>query len=660
MNENVTKRREWVKNAAIIFLSIMLVLTFFSNTIMNYSLPEVATKYVERNSITAKVRGTGNVEATDPYNVKVTESRVISSVAVKQGDEIAQDAVLYYLEDAESEELKKAQDELDAMILAYMQQLFDGTTTPDVINKVENGNTDSFNTYKTKIANTQSQLEAAENSVTSSQNVVDNLNKQIKLLENSAAPNAEEEQKAVEDATVSLQNAQTAKSKAENKITELESKVKDLSAKVAESAALAGSIDEQGNVVGGLDNYQTILDAAKSKLSTEEGALLNVIKKYIAEVSIDIAVNESEIKKRFADANLGEDQYNKAVSEYTAQLNLYKIAKASLSAAQAEYDAAVHMLNKYSSYVKELAEAENELSKAKKTLNNETQNVLNAQNSLANAELILDNKENDTGNDSAKQNLNKQLIEAEAALSLAKTNLELVKADQVTLLANIQAELDLENKNSAIADKKEEIEKLKEKTEGAAVKSPVAGTVTSLAYVAGETMNPDQPAAVIQVAGKGFTVSFAVTNEQAKKVGVGDVAELQNAWYYNDVKAILASIKPDPDNPGQKKLLTFDVSGSELQAGEALNLSVGQRSQEYELVVPNSAIREDNNGKFILTIESKSSPFGNRFIATRVDVEELASDDTNTAISGALYGYESVITTATKPVEAGKQVRFAE
>ena len=39
MNENVSKRRDWIKNVAIIFLAVMLVLTFFSNTIMNYSLP---------------------------------------------------------------------------------------------------------------------------------------------------------------------------------------------------------------------------------------------------------------------------------------------------------------------------------------------------------------------------------------------------------------------------------------------------------------------------------------------------------------------------------------------------------------------------------------------------------------------------------------------
>ena len=34
MNENGKNKREWVKNAAIVFLAVMLVLTFFSNTIM--------------------------------------------------------------------------------------------------------------------------------------------------------------------------------------------------------------------------------------------------------------------------------------------------------------------------------------------------------------------------------------------------------------------------------------------------------------------------------------------------------------------------------------------------------------------------------------------------------------------------------------------------
>ena len=86
MDENRSKRKEWVKNAAIVFLIILLLLTFFSNTIQNYSLPEVATQYVESGSITAKIRGLGVVERGDPYNVKIKVVREVASVVGKVGD----------------------------------------------------------------------------------------------------------------------------------------------------------------------------------------------------------------------------------------------------------------------------------------------------------------------------------------------------------------------------------------------------------------------------------------------------------------------------------------------------------------------------------------------------------------------------------------------
>ena len=180
------KRREWVKNAAIVFLTIMLLLTFFSNTIMNYSLPEVATAYVQRGSITAKVRGTGNVEATDPYKVMAKESRVIASVAVKQGDQVEKDQVLYYLEDAESDELKKAENELEELELTYMKGLFGGTVSPEVINKVASGNTDTFASYQAMVTDMQNRLKAAETRVQECQKAVEDVTLQSTISTNDA------------------------------------------------------------------------------------------------------------------------------------------------------------------------------------------------------------------------------------------------------------------------------------------------------------------------------------------------------------------------------------------------------------------------------------------------------------------------------------------
>ena len=115
MEENSVKKRGWVKNAAIIFLSVMLVLTFFSRTIMNHSLPEVATASVTSGSINARIRGTGSVTAGDSYEVVVNQTRKVETVYVKVGDKVETGDVLFVLSDADSSELKEAQELLDRM-----------------------------------------------------------------------------------------------------------------------------------------------------------------------------------------------------------------------------------------------------------------------------------------------------------------------------------------------------------------------------------------------------------------------------------------------------------------------------------------------------------------------------------------------------------------
>ena len=103
--DTIVKRREWVKTVAIIFLAVLLVLTFFSNTIMNASLPEVATQQVTQGTINAKIRASGTIAANETYNVKLTQTRKIESVKCKVGQEVNAGDVLFVLEAQESDEL---------------------------------------------------------------------------------------------------------------------------------------------------------------------------------------------------------------------------------------------------------------------------------------------------------------------------------------------------------------------------------------------------------------------------------------------------------------------------------------------------------------------------------------------------------------------------
>lgn len=662
--KNTTKRREWVKNAAIIFLTIMLLLTFFSNTIMNYSLPEVATQYVQTGTITAKVRGTGKVEASDPYNVIAKESRVITSVAVKQGDIVEKDQVIYYLEESESDELTKAEQELEDLELNYMKGLFGANVSPEVITKVANGNIDSFSQLQAKVTDMQNRLEAAKKRVEECQKNVDDLTLQSTKDTNNAGVSTKNEELTKDQATTDLTEAQNRfeKDKATTiaslnaQITEVNSQIADLEKLLSNAEASAGA-GTGSSSTSSSTSYDGQRQKAVESLRQTVNSMLDALKKpesdKLPEKS-ELATIEAKYNTIYGEIK-DKEEYQTLIADYNATHMLIDNIEQNAKDVNNLYANNQTLLSKKKA---DLANLQKKLAEVQAITASSDGGVQDAQNRLnqANRNIL----EITTANSQTSVAWQNRLADANAALKNAQAVYDLLKEEQTSLAADINAELDLSKTNKDIQKKKEEIEKLKEKSMGSAVKAPVAGTITTVKYVAGETTQPEDVMAVIQPEGKGFTLSISVTNEQAKKVQIGDMAELQNSWYYDDARVMLSAIKPDPDNPGTNKLLVFDVSGSTIQADQSLSISVGQRSQEYELVVPNSAIREDNDGKFILTVESKSSPLGNRYIATRVGVEVLASDDNNSAISAPLYGWEYVITTSTKPVEAGKQVRLAD
>lgn len=555
MNENKKTKREWVKTAAIIFLSVMLVLTFFSNTIMNYSLPEVAAQYIQSGTITTKIRGTGVVESGSVYNVKVMDSRKVMGVEVREGDKVAVGDVICYLEEGDSTELEAAKAELKSAEAAYETALLSGDLNASVLQNA--GSTESTESYRKKMLAAQNEVTAAQTEVDAAQKLVDDLQKQSEALDvqisitPSNSANTATETQAVNTAKINKNNATVTLAQ-------------------AESAAATAAAD--------LQYAQTVSSG---------------------------------------DAGL--------IAELTARKTA---ADNTVTAAQ-----------------KALENAELELQKAETALENKiTAGDMSA--TIANLQ-------------SQKTIVQANLFAANNTLTEKQKILTQKQKELADLTANINASLNLGTLSDAVEAAKEKVAELEAGTGDTVIVAEVAGTITAVNVIAGEKTVADSVVATILPEGKGYTLSFSVTAEQAKRISVGDPAELVNAWWYDDVTASVVSIKPDPSNPNRQKLVTFALEG-ELSEGQSLSLQVGAKSATYDMIVPNSAIREDNNGKFVLVIESKSSPLGNRYFANRYDVEVLASDDTKSAISGALNGYEFVLTTSTKPVEAGKQVRLPD
>ena len=626
MEENTYKiRKDRVKNIAIVFLSVMLVLTFFSNSILNHSLPEVATEYVAYDTITERVRGTGTVTAEDPYKVIAKDSRTIESVAVAAGDMVTKDQVLFYLEGEESEELKTKEAELDDLILNYTTSILSGDISNEAYQHIQGGNIASVAAY-------QAQIEAARVTVQNAQDTVDSIERQILVASSSddADNDAElaEVQADMKEAESRMTAAQNAIDSANAKIAALDEKAKEagaaleitaLNASTAFEAAKAAYMSAKDSLITVLSAVLTGEDAFKESTFFNKKGLpkdVDALEKLYALSAENGAEAEFAVLKDAYNTYLTTNTARKEAEQDVAD---YKAAKSALSTAKTELTNATNEYNAYAGKVNSL--------------------------SVENVEAAGDKEE-------WIASLNVNLADAQDALAKAKE-------DQTQLLTDISKELNLSNQNGIIAEKQKELEELREKSNGSTIVSPVEGTIISVSKTAGESTAAQEEVALIQVAGKGMTVSFSVTNEQASKVKVGDVAELQNAWYYEDVMVTLSKIKPDTEEPGKKKLLEFNVEGS-VQSGEQLALTVGERSAEYDLVVPNSAVREDKNGKFVLIIEEKSTPFGNRYKAKRVDAEVMASDETKAALTADLEGYEYVITTSNQPVETGDQVRLAD
>ena len=609
MTEQRVKNRGWVKNVAIIFLAVMLVLTFFSNTIMNASLPEAAVQYVQSGSITTQIRGTGTITAKEVYEVQ--------SVLVTKDEEVKVGDVLLILAAGEGTETDELKTQLETAKYSYQQKLIN--------------------------------MSGGGSEVTRAQE---------KLQEAIAARDAIAVNITAEDIELAKVRYETAKEYYQQLTYELEDAGgyveggKGDTLKELGDAVNAAQLEYDSNCI----RYKNEKYYIEDILASEAARQLYKDKQACAEAIADVfAASEGSLIDYFvtyADSTfaerkaLGLEFYifdrnasyitnlpSQALAEIAKGYNAIREARDALTKAQDAYNKAVESMQPQNEALnKQVTEAKREM------------DALEAEH----ADMV----EKKTAYDTAKDNV----ISCENALqTLLKTsqldNLELSK------LANEIAELEAKLEELSGGEKDAE-----GNVTGGQIVSEVNGVVKEINVTAGNNTDPATAVMTIEVPDRGYTVSMNVTNEQAQKVTIGDTAEISTGyWGSSGLSGKLVGIRNNT-SAGQSggKQLVFDVTGSDITSGTQVSVSIGQRSQNYDTIVPNSALRSDSNGSFVLVIVAKSSPLGNRFVATRVDVTELAKDDVNTAVSGGLSAYDMVLTTATKPVEDGMLVRLPD
>ena len=737
------RRKDIIKNITIIFLIIMLVLTFFSSTIMNRSLPEVAAQYAYSGQITTSVRANGVTEANENYQVILEEGRIIHTVHVRRGDKVNTGDLLFTLEEGESTELQEAQDALAKAELDYEKwQLQTKSKISDAereiryktedLTKIKNrGIASSVDTTEQekairelektlgmyKRAEAKLVFEAAElakdNTEAAYEAAVDDYEEKSKLYNELMSGSSSVEQlaqqllsaeRSIEDQTIEFerlqknqeelqtnlnallkartrlkQNLDAAQSYYDSSManeTIIHSNIASYQSKVDRLSALPTRTEEEERELaaakGELSYYQAMLSSIGSQQSEAMSDLSSAKSEYTANESA-IEQAETQLKSMVLTLEDKERVLKRAIDDCDAIRR--KLENANGLTDTAEQEARLNEAQKQMRDAEDVrddaqeaySDAQNAYNTAKSAYESAKQNgkstdevftasqletmIANIELELEQAREALEDLKNNAGSGDGYANYN-AYIEAVTAQQRTIENLK-------TELARTREELALEEPTytEAIARAKQSVERISETTGSNEIYAKVAGTINNIAVTAGQEIKAQTVLAEIEQTEGGYSVELSMTTEQAKRIAVGQAATILYYWGATP-EAVVESIKPSQSDPQNTRTVTLLLTG-DITAGQSFTFSLGERSANYDNVVPSSAIREDSNGKFVLVVEAKNTPIGNRYTAVRRDVEIIAEDDTNTAVSG-LTGGEFVITTSQTPISAGQQVRLSD
>lgn len=95
------KNRSWVVRAIISFVAILALLTFFSNTIMNATIPKVMAQNAVKGNLSFTNSATGIIEADNKTDVKSVNGREVDQILVRNYVTVEEGDVILTLKPAE-------------------------------------------------------------------------------------------------------------------------------------------------------------------------------------------------------------------------------------------------------------------------------------------------------------------------------------------------------------------------------------------------------------------------------------------------------------------------------------------------------------------------------------------------------------------------------
>lgn len=258
-----------------------------------------------------------------------------------------------------------------------------------------------------------------------------------------------------------------------------------------------------------------------------------------------------------------------------------------------------------------------------------------------------------------------RLTQAEEGLRQAQQELESAnRSDEITRKNNAKAAQLLEY---AVKGAQLEVEQAKKKLQEADALIVQDGTFcakekgiffSSSAAVGSVTTGNE----FVSIGTGGFSFEAEVSGEDGKKLALGDRITVKISGK-EEVEAPITRIttgKGEADNEAEMTLIQAELPEITESFSNCASFSVRKDSQEYQNILPLTAIRQDAKGYYCLGIRKQDSILGEETRAVRINLTLLEKDGNNVAVEGAILSDTKIIVASEKDVLPGNRVRVEE
>ena len=590
------KNKKWIIKALVIFLVVMGILTFFSNTIMNMTLTQVSTQQIYGATLSNITRSSGVCHSNVEKEIKAENDMKFESVDVYLYQTVEAGDVLATLEIPEDNvALKEAKAELEAQEKKMGYDARKPSESNDFYN-MEMTVVDD----KKKIEEAKKTLEKARNKdalIEQAKSDVKSINNQIKDLDN-----------AKTELTGKLESAAMRKETASENLAPLKKAYED--------------------ACSNLNSATSELDSAKNTLSEKQAAL----DACVTDPS-DPSFDQAALDACQAEVASAQSVVDEAQSKVDAAQGDVDASKGDYDEAQSEYDSACSEVDSLSSQLSDketaLAEKQEELlAKQKEQTDYELlPTVEDAERSVKDAEHTLTVDE-------------KTLNDARINAGIASDQAQDAKDAEVEKLEELR----------------EKVKQLEEQYGVTEIVAPMSGSVIAVNATRGGSASKGDVLFTIADMDAGFYVECSVSKKDTEGMYIG--SEVNADYCDSAVVESIRPDPMDPMNSCivRISLNAYYIQ----PGATTVNCTISTSNRSYDCVVPKGAVHEDTEGNFIYILVTKNSPLGERYIARKVPVKVLASDSTSSAIEGAGISYAYCIVRTEKEIKNGEQVRLAQ